>query len=70
MPLQTYQHVQTVASTIWNIQHNLGIYPVVDILVNTTDGLTKIIPSDVKIVDMNTIQIHFSTPHSGQARLV
>lgn len=68
--LQPYQFNQASPSALWTIQHNLGVYPVTDVMVNYNGTLTKIIPMGITVIDLNNIEIHFSTPYSGQARLV
>lgn len=71
MPAITaHQHVQSAPLATWTINHNLGVYPVVDVVVNYEGAVTKIIPSDIVIIDLNTIEIRFSVPYSGEARLV
>lgn len=66
----TYQHIQTIASDTWVIDHNLNNYPIVDVMVDNNGALTKIIPKDVIVISMNTCQVKFSQPRTGQARLV
>jgi len=71
--LTVYQFTQSSASTTWTINHNLGVYPIVDILINDTSNggmLTKMIPLNITIIDVNNITVSFSTAQTGQARLV
>lgn len=66
----TYQHVQSTPSDKWNVGHNLGVFPIVDVLVDIDGTLTKIIPMDIVLVDENNIRIEFSKPFVGSARMV
>lgn len=68
--IASYQHIQSVASDTWVITHNLNNYPIVDVMVDHNGTLTKIIPKDVIVINMNTCQVKFSQPRTGQARLV
>lgn len=68
--LLTFQHKQDTPAAIWVINHYLHNYPIVDVMVNEEGKLQKIIPKDIKVIDENTCEIHFSTPRTGQARLV
>lgn len=60
---------QAVAADTWNINHGCGYYPVIDVLVNVNDTLQKIIPMDIKNVDLNNITVKFSRAFTGEARL-
>lgn len=70
MALNTFQHVQDTPSENWNVTHNLGVFPIVDVLVELEGVLTKIIPMEIILVDENTIRIEFSKPFHGSARMV
>jgi hypothetical protein len=67
----TYQHTQSSPASVWQVNHNLNNYPIVDVMISYTTGeLVKIIPMDIRIIDMNNCEIHFSQPQKGQARMV
>jgi hypothetical protein len=66
----SYQHVQASASALWTVTHNLNNYPIVDVMVDNDGVLTKIIPKNIRVINLNTCQIEFSSPRTGQARLV
>jgi hypothetical protein len=68
--LQSYQHFQSAPSALWSINHNLGVFPVTDVMVDYNGVLTKIIPMGINVIDLNNVEIHFSTPYTGQARMV
>jgi hypothetical protein len=67
---EPFLYTQTTASNLWMINHNLGVYPIVDVIVNDTTGLVKIIPMNIYVIDLNNVSIEFSIPRTGQARLV
>ncbi len=68
--IHPYQHTQDEASDTWDINHNLGLHPLVDVMVDVAGVMTKIIPKDIKIIDLNNVQVLFSQPFSGSARVV
>jgi len=61
-------HIQSVASDTWTIPHNQGS-DLVLVQVYTTAG-ELIIPDDVTIVDINTIEILFAAPDTGRAHII
>lgn len=62
---KNYIHVQDVASTNWNIIHNLEKYPSVTVF----DSAGSVIIGAVEYVDVNNMILHFSAPFSGKATL-
>lgn len=60
-----YIHNQVTASDTWNINHNLGVYPTVDI----TDSSGSVVGGEVKYIDEDNIQIKFNIPFNGNAIL-
>jgi tRNA A37 threonylcarbamoyladenosine dehydratase len=69
--VKSFDFEQSTPSNKWIIVHGLGIAaPVVDVLVNTGSGVAKILPLDVVVVDNTTVEIHFTSPQTGKARLV
>ncbi len=68
---KVYLHTQSVAANTWSIAHNLNCKPVVEVLVDTGGGArTKIFPQKVMHASDTVMQITFSSPRSGIARLV
>lgn len=70
-----YNHTQTIESSRWTIQHNLGTFPSVIVFVDRPtiedeNNREEIIPDDVVIVDSDTLQLRFTRPQSGIAQLV
>lgn len=68
--IASYQHIQSNPAMVWNITHNLNNYPIVDVMVDENGVLTKIIPKNIFVINLNTCQIEFSSARTGQARLV
>lgn len=66
----TYQHVQSTPASVWQVNHNLNNYPIIDVMVLENGTLQKIIPKDIVIIDMNNCEIRFSSNRTGQARMV
>lgn len=65
-----YEHVQDVASDVWNITHNMNALPVVDVFfIDRFGKLSKLIPMEVKCTTLNTMSIHFAAPRVGKAIL-
>ena len=60
-----YTHIQGVASTLWNIAHNLGKYPSVTVL----DSALNEVVGEVVYIDFNNVQVTFSAIFSGTATL-
>jgi hypothetical protein len=60
-----YQHTQSVASSDWVIQHNLGKYPSVTVVDSSGDECE----GQVNYTSSNQLTISFSAPFSGVAYL-
>lgn len=67
-----YNHTQDTASSTWVVMHNLNLAsgPVMDVMVDVSGTLTKIIPSSVTINSANQVTIGFTKPYSGVARCI
>lgn len=61
-----YNHSQGVANTVWTINHNLGIYPVVQ----ARNSTGAVIEGTIQHVSTNQLTITFATSQSGGARCV
>lgn len=63
----SYLHDQTVASSVWNVNHNLGNkYPSVQVI----DSLDKIVtPLEIEFVDNNNLTITLSSSITGKASI-
>lgn len=60
-----YQHVQNVATNIWNIPHYLGFYPNITVV----DSAGTVLEGDLEYVDVNNVKVTFSAAFSGNAYL-
>lgn len=66
MPLFAYEYFQTSPSTTWVINHALGRYPIVRIFV----GNQEVQPESITFTTLNSVTVTFSTPQTGQAKLI
>jgi hypothetical protein len=66
--LDTYIHVQSAASTTWNVEHNLSTTTP---LIQVYDPEHKmVIPGDITIVDNNNLTIDLGVAMAGRAILM
>jgi ribosomal protein L2 len=69
--IKGYKHTQSTPATVWTINHNLGTQaPIVDVFYNDGGQMTKVLPSNIQVVNSNTVTLTFSTPISGTAEVV
>jgi cell fate (sporulation/competence/biofilm development) regulator YmcA (YheA/YmcA/DUF963 family) len=66
----TYRHVQSTASTIWSLGHNLDMHPIIEAYVTEGGQLLKVIPQRITYVDPNNAELEFSYPITGFATVV
>ena len=66
-----YTHNQTLASTTWRINHNLGMFPDVCLKFSSSDNIYQNVGAfaGVKYEDTNTITITLAAAESGYAYL-
>ena len=62
---KNYIYTQTIPAAVWTVSHGLGKYSSVTIL--DSAGTEAI--GEVKYIDLNTVQITFSSEFSGKAIL-
>jgi len=70
MVFNTFIHIQGTASNVWHIAHNLGHPPISDVTVDYNGDRVKFMPYQVVHIDMNNLEIRFSVPRTGEARLL
>ena len=58
-----YTHYQDVPSDTWTIVHNLNKCPTVTIVSSAGD----VVFADMKVIDTNTVELHFSEAFGGRA---
>ena len=63
--IRVYRHEQSSASTTWNVYHNLGTKPLVEIFVQDAGVLKKAWPLSMEHVDDNNLTIVWSSPRVG-----
>lgn len=62
-----YNHDEIFPSTVWFIAHNFESDQVLAKVYDTTGD--EIIPDEIQVVDINTLQITFNSPMAGKADL-
>lgn len=68
-----YTHEQPLARQQWQITHNLGGLPIVNVYVyaqSTSSTLIAIEPEDITYIDNNTVNVTFKTSMAGKAQLI
>jgi hypothetical protein len=58
-----YVHSQTTPAATWNVNHNLGYFPHITIIMD--DG--TMVVADIDQLDANSAIITFPTPYTGKA---
>lgn len=61
----SYLHIQAVAATIWNITHNLGFEPIVQL--RTVGGV--VFQAEIVHISTSQLQVFLVTAAAGSARL-
>lgn len=66
--IRKYIQEVTVAAAVWTVTHSLGSD---NVIVQVVDELGfVIIPDQIQIVDVNSVQITFGTPQIGTVRII
>ena len=73
-----YDHTQAIADSVWLVEHDLGVNPSVQVLVNREeliDGVVvksrlEIEPQSITLIDKNNLTIRFDRPESGLAQVI
>jgi len=69
--VRTWEHVQSSPASTWNVNHGLGIEPLVDVnAYDDSEVLQKAFPLAIVQVDENNTQITWSSPRKGIATFV
>lgn len=69
--MEVYEHTQVLADTTWTVTHNFGTDAVaVDVFIDYTGSLQKVLPLDIVATDNNTLTITFTSNQTGIARVV
>jgi len=63
-----YEHIQSVSSNTWTINHNINTsVPIIDCWIDVLGISTKIIPLTQTIIDSNNVEITFTNSQVGTA---
>ncbi len=62
-----FEYEQVALSDTWVIEHNLGVYPAIDVFVPFNGDNVKIIPLNITYDSPNQCTVTFSSPRSGFA---
>lgn len=66
-----FTHIQEEPAHVWTVEHNLNTRsPILDSMLLEGGEHVKALPKEVKMVDMNVVEIHWSFPAKGRARIV
>jgi hypothetical protein len=65
-----YKHLQDTPSDVWLINHGLDGTPVLDVIIEENGVRQKILVNKVTFIDANSLEIRFSRPRVGSARLI
>lgn len=60
-----YIHYQDSAQSVWTINHNLGKYPSVSIV----NSAKELVIADVHYINLNTVELKFTSAFAGIAYL-
>jgi len=61
---------QASPADTWVITHNFGFKPVCDVWLDDVGLIQKVLPASIIHVSDDELQVIFTTPHSGGARLL
>ena len=64
-----YLFTQDTPADIWVIKHACG-YPVIDIYITQNGASEKIVPQDIVYVSQTQVEVHFTHPFAGYAKIV
>jgi hypothetical protein len=66
-----YTHDQFVGAATWTVAHGLGsLIVTVEVVIDHNGKREKVLPSETKVIDANTVQVEFLDPQTGTARVV
>lgn len=57
-----YVHTQTIPTAVWNVTHNLGKFPSVDVV----DSGNSVVVADVHHIDTSSLTVTFGSATSGR----
>lgn len=63
-PGARYEHIQSAPSSTWVINHNLGFYPISEILISNEP-----VDADIAHNSVNSLTVTFPSPQTGRVEL-
>lgn len=55
---------------VWVVEHNLYTRtPVIDCWVDFDGTLEKVLPKEVRSIDLSTCEVHWTAPRTGEVRV-
>lgn len=64
-------HSQDVAAKEWTVTHNLNtLAPIVDVFIVTGNGLQKVLPLDITVVNAMSLKVTFSSDRTGKVSVI
>ena len=64
-----YLFTQDSPSALWVIKHACG-YPMIDVYITVNGKNEKIIPQEIVYVSQSQVEVHFTRPFAGFAKIV
>ena len=64
-----YIFTQDSPSALWIIKHACG-YPVIDVYITENGKSEKIIPQEIVYASQSQVEVHFTCPFAGFAKIV
>ena len=69
-PTHAYTHTQSSASDEWHVVHNIGsAFLNIDVVIDNNGIVENITPQNITSIDDNQINVFFSKPYVGIARV-
>jgi hypothetical protein len=65
----SYQHLQEDAAMVWNVNHNLNTYPIIDVFILYNGEIRRVMPKSIEYIDELNCAVTFTEPRSGFARV-
>jgi len=64
--VEDFTHVQSAPATVWTVNHNLGVRPIVAVL----DAGGNEVTAEVRHVSANQVTVHFASAQTGSVRCI
>ena len=69
VPFGGFTYTQSTAASTWTINHTMGRYPLVDVVVSHNGVDEVILPQSIQHTSLSQVVVTFSEPYAGSARL-